>query len=49
MYRSSNFSRFDVNPNTGEAMNDNRRWQVATNTIFEDAAHPFADYLASHS
>jgi putative CocE/NonD family hydrolase len=37
---SSNFPRFDVNPNTGEPMNDNRRWQVATNTIYSDAAHP---------
>jgi len=37
---SSNFPRFDVNPNTGEPLNDNRRWQVATNTIYEDAAHP---------
>jgi putative CocE/NonD family hydrolase len=37
---SSNFPRFDVNPNTGEALNDNRCWQVATNTIYEDAAHP---------
>ena len=37
---SSNFPRFDVNPNTGEPMNDNRRWQVATNTIYSDATHP---------
>ena len=37
---SSNFPRFDVNPNSGEPMNDNRRWQVATNTIYSDAAHP---------
>jgi putative CocE/NonD family hydrolase len=37
---SSNFPRFDVNPNTAEPLNDNRRWQVATNTIYSDTAHP---------
>jgi putative CocE/NonD family hydrolase len=37
---SSNFPRFDVNPNTGEALNDNRRTQVAHNTIYLDAKHP---------
>jgi hypothetical protein len=37
---SSNFPRFDVNPNTGEPMNDNRRWQTANNTIYTDADHP---------
>jgi len=37
---SSNFPRFDVNPNTGEPMNDNRRWQTAENTIYTDAGHP---------
>ena len=37
---SSNFPRFDVNPNTGEPLNDNRRSAVAVNTIYEDAAHP---------
>jgi predicted acyl esterase len=37
---SSNFPRFDVNPNTGEALNDNRRWAVAVNTIYHDARHP---------
>jgi putative CocE/NonD family hydrolase len=37
---SSNFPRFDVNPNTGEPMNDNRRWQTADNTIYTDAGHP---------
>ena len=36
---SSNFPRFDVNPNTGEPLNDNRRWQVAENTVFADAQH----------
>lgn len=37
---SSNFPRFDVNPNTGEPLNDNRRWTIATNTIVHDQAHP---------
>jgi putative CocE/NonD family hydrolase len=37
---SSNFPRFDVNPNTGEPLNQHRRTQVATNTIFHDREHP---------
>lgn len=37
---SSNFPRFDVNPNTGEPLNENRRKIVATNTIHHDADHP---------
>jgi putative CocE/NonD family hydrolase len=37
---SSNFPRFDVNPNTGEPLNDNRRERVATNTVYHDAQHP---------
>jgi hypothetical protein len=37
---SSNFPRFDVNPNTGEPLNENRRTQVAINTIFHDGTHP---------
>jgi uncharacterized protein len=37
---SSNFPRFDINPNTGEPLNDNRRLAVAVNTIYEDAQHP---------
>ena len=37
---SSNFPRFDVNPNTGEPLNANRRMVTATNTIYHDAAHP---------
>jgi putative CocE/NonD family hydrolase len=36
---SSNFPRFDVNPNTGEPLNDNGRWAVAENAVFHDAAH----------
>ena len=37
---SSNFPRFDVNPNTGEPLNNNRRTQVAENTVYLDARHP---------
>ena len=37
---SSNFPRFDVNPNTGEPLNDNRRWLAAKNSIYCDALHP---------
>jgi len=37
---SSNFPRFDVNPNTGEPLNDNRRWKVAENSIYLDSKHP---------
>lgn len=37
---SSNFPRFDVNPNTGEPLNANTRWRVATNTVFHDTDHP---------
>jgi uncharacterized protein len=37
---SSNFPRFDVNPNTGEPLNDNRRIQVAENTVYLDAQRP---------
>ncbi len=37
---SSNFPRFDVNSNTGEPLNDNRHWAIATNTIYHDAQRP---------
>lgn len=37
---SSNFPKFDVNPNTGEPEGAARRRQVATNTVFMDAARP---------
>lgn len=37
---SSNFPRFDVNPNTGEPLGDHRRMVSATNTILHDRAHP---------
>ena len=37
---SSNFPRFDVNPNTGEPLNQNRRSRVAENTVYHDSLHP---------
>ncbi len=37
---SSNFPRFDVNPNTGEPLNRHRRMEVATQTIHHDATRP---------
>ncbi len=37
---SSNFPRFDVNPNTGEPLNQHRRQVVADNTIWHDASRP---------
>ena len=37
---SSNFPRFDVNPNTGEPLNDNRSWRVAENSVYFDPSHP---------
>jgi putative CocE/NonD family hydrolase len=37
---SSNFPRFDVNPNTGEPLNNHRRMQVATNVIHHSEKHP---------
>ena len=37
---SSNFPRFDVNPNTGEPLGRNRRAIRADNSIHHDAAHP---------
>jgi len=33
---SSNFPRFDVNPNTGEPLNQGRRWRVAENAVYHD-------------
>jgi hypothetical protein len=36
---SSNFPRFDLNPNTGEPLGDHRRTAVAVNTVWHDAAH----------
>jgi hypothetical protein len=37
---SSNFPRFDVNPNTGEAPGQERGRRVALNTVYHDPAHP---------
>ncbi len=37
---SSNFPRFDVNPNTGEPLNDHRRRATAVNTVHHDPDHP---------
>jgi len=37
---SSNFPRFDVNPNTGEPLNRHRRLVTATNTVYHEAARP---------
>jgi uncharacterized protein len=37
---SSNFPRFDINPNTGELLNQNRRWRIADNSVYHDAQHP---------
>ena len=37
---SSNFPRFDVNPNSGEPANHNRRTITAVNTIHHDRDHP---------
>ncbi len=37
---SSNFPKYDVNPNTGEPEGRARRKRVAVNTVFVDAARP---------
>ena len=37
---SSNFPRFDVNPNTGEPLNDHRRIATAVNEVYHDRVHP---------
>ncbi len=37
---SSNFPKYDVNPNTGEPEGAARRRRVAVNTVLMDAAHP---------
>ena len=37
---SSNFPRFDVNPNTGEPLNEHRQSIVATNTVYHSAEYP---------
>ena len=37
---SSNFPRFDVNPNTGGPLGVDRRFELAHQTIYHDAQHP---------
>lgn len=37
---SSNFPRFDVNPNTGEPLGGHRRMETAVNTIYHDREQP---------
>ena len=37
---SSNFPRFDVNPNTGDPIGTERRRQGADNTVYHSLAHP---------
>ena len=37
---SSNYPRFDVNPNTGDPLGDYRRIVNADNTVHHDASHP---------
>ena len=37
---SSNFPRFDPNPNTGEPLGNHRRTVVATNTVWHDTTRP---------
>jgi putative CocE/NonD family hydrolase len=37
---SSNYPRFDVNPNTGDPLGEHRRMVPADNTVYHDAAHP---------
>ena len=37
---SSNFPRFDVNPNTGEPLGRERSWTIARNTVFHDRSRP---------
>lgn len=39
---SSNFPRFDVNPNTGEPLGSNRRQAAVDNTVYHDARHASA-------
>ena len=37
---SSNWPRFDTNPNTGESLGTNTRSEKATNTIYHETTHP---------
>lgn len=43
---SSNFPRFDINPNTGEPLGRHTKLQTAENRIYHDAAHPSAIVLS---
>ena len=42
---SSNYPRFEVNPNTGAAPGEVTQPRIATNTIYHDAEHPSAIIL----
>jgi predicted acyl esterase len=44
---SSNFPRFDVNPNTGEPLNDDRRWAIGERRLSRPPA-PHPDRAADH-
>ena len=47
---SSNFPKFDVNPNTGEAEGTSRRPRIAVNTVFlggDRASHILLPFLAA--
>jgi putative CocE/NonD family hydrolase len=37
---SSNYPRFDVNPNTGDPLGEHRRMVPADNTVYHEAAYP---------
>ena len=37
---SSNYPRFDVNPNTGDPLGIARTFRIAENTVFHEAGHP---------
>jgi uncharacterized protein len=43
---SSNFPRFDVNPNTGEPLGMNRLMKTAENAVYHDSTHPSAMKLS---
>lgn len=42
---SSDFPRFDVNPNTGEPLGQHRRLRAVTNSVYHDPEHPSAVVL----
>ncbi len=37
---SSNWPKYEANPNTGEQLGRNRRWETAGNTVFHDSQRP---------